>query len=50
MDRYEKYFIMFDEQFPIMQCMGLSKKEIDNIVDQCIKNGVPYEHKKGMLY
>lgn len=43
----EKYAEMFDEQFPLMLCMGMSEDDIMQEIQKCIDSGEPYEPDMG---
>ena len=39
----EKYKKKFGECFPLMLTRGMSEKQIDDIIKQCLKKNKPYE-------
>lgn len=40
MEKYEK---KFGECFPLMLTRGMSEKQIEDIIKDCLKNNKPYE-------
>ena len=39
----ERYKDKFGECFPLMLTMGMSEKQIDEIIKDCLKKNKPYE-------
>lgn len=40
-----QYVEVFDENFPIFLLSGMDEKEIKEIVQKCLDEGIPYEVK-----
>lgn len=41
-----KYVDAFGENFPLFMCMGIDDEKIMKIIEDCLKDGVPYEVKQ----
>ena len=47
MDDYRR---KFDDNFPLMCCMGMSEEEIIEEIYECIENDRPFEYVDGVDY
>lgn len=51
MEEYlEKYREMFDEQFPLMACLGMSEEDIIEEIQRCIEQNRLYEYDTNRFY
>lgn len=42
----DKYVDQFDENFPIMMLQGVEDAEVKRIIEYCLINDEPYNHKE----